>query len=460
MILSRKVKSLTAAALVVFLLAGCAGNTTTPPAETPPPSTASSSSVAESSSAPEPTEAPQEEVVVDIWSWESDEHQAPVISEFNKAYPNITIRTTLTESTDMPVKVQTALASGSEMPDICWLEMGVRGKLLALDCWEDLTAEPYNLDTSLLWESMLPLATNDRGELVGLDGGPSMSGIAYKRDLAQEYFGVSTPEEMEILFTSWDVFIEKGNEVKEKSGGTVFLFPGLTDVMQIVKGQSNIPFLVDGTTLNLNESVGSMFDLLIQFKSLGIVDGIEQGTPAWNASVAEAKHIFLPMPDWGPTWLIKVNDPDVNNTWGLMTPPGGGFPWGGTCWSIPKGAKDKEAAFTFMSWCKLTEDGATARRDGLGIIAPLKSLYAEEANFYVQPDEVFAGQDVLKHFTSKIAPSVQATRQVCEFDSEIQDAMNLAMTALNGSNGTMTKEELIKIMEDDILQKVPDLKTK
>jgi multiple sugar transport system substrate-binding protein len=400
------------------------------------------------------------ETVVDVWCWEAEDYQKPLFDKFNETYPNTKIRNTLVQQTEMPVKIQTTLASGSEMGDMVWLEMGVRGKLLALDCWDDLTKAPYNLDTSMLWESMLPLATNPKGELVGVDAAPAMSGIAYKRELAKQYFGTDDLEEIAAIFKSWDDFITRGKEVREKSGGTVYMFPSLQDIFKIFQGQTNIPFLVDDNRLNLRESLGPSFDQLIKFKNAGVIDGIIQGTPAWNASITDKTHIFMPMPEWGPSWIVKINDPDMVNTWGLITPPGGSFPWGGTAWAIPKRAKDKEAAWTWLSWNLLGgpgDPGPIVRR-GVDIFSANKALFDPAVKFYSNPDPYFGGQDVLSYLTTVLAPATPPSRQVCEFDSEINDAIALAITELTSSSRALSSADLIKIIEDDLLQRIPTLK--
>jgi multiple sugar transport system substrate-binding protein len=400
-----------------------------------------------------------EVTVVDVWCWEADEYQTPLTSKFYETHPNIKIRNTLIQQAEMPVKIQTTLASGSEIGDMVWLEMGVRGKLLALDCWDDLTKAPYNLDTSRLWASMLPLATNPKGELVGVDCAPAMSGIAYKRELADQYFGTSDLAEVSGMFKTWDDFIVKGQEVQRESGGTVYLFPGLQDLFKILVGQTNTPYLTDGNKLNLRNALGYTFDLLIKFKQAGVVDGIMQDTPAWNASVTDKTHIFMPMPEWGPSWIVKVNDPDMVNTWGLITPPGGSYPWGGTAWGIPKGAKDKEAAWAWLSWNNLggvQDPGPQVRRDS-DLFSADKSLYDPAAKFYTRPDPYFGGQDVLNYLTTVLAPATPPSRQVCEFDSEINDAIALAVTRLVSASGPVTTDELIALIEDDLLQRVPSL---
>ena len=119
----------------------------------------------------ESSEADGESKVINIWGWETYEQQKEEFDRFEEL-TGIKVEMTMVESQDMPVRIQTALASGADMPDIVWVEMGVRGKMLALDCWEDLEGAPYNMDTSLVFDSMVPLGTNEKGEFVGLDDGP------------------------------------------------------------------------------------------------------------------------------------------------------------------------------------------------------------------------------------------------------------------------------------------------
>jgi multiple sugar transport system substrate-binding protein len=166
------------------------------------------------------------------------------------------------------------------------------------------------------------------------------------------------------------------------------------------------------------------------------------------------------MPEWGPSWIVKINDPDMVNTWGLITPPGGSFPWGGTAWAIPKNAKDKEAAWAWLSWNLLggPDDPGPLVRRGLDIFSANKALFDPAIKFYSNIDPYFGGQDVLSYLTTILAPATPPSRQVCEFDSEINDAIALAITELAGSSRTYSSADLIKIIEDDLLQRIPTLR--
>ena len=63
----------------------------------------------------------------------------------------------------------------------------------------------------------------------------------------------------------------------------------------------------------------------------------------------------------------------------------------------------------------------------------------------------------MNYFTAVIAPNAGISRAISKYDAEINSALSLAVTALTASEEPMTKEELVKIVEDDVLANCPDL---
>lgn len=396
-----------------------------------------------------------EKTTITIWTWEPQENQQATIDEFNKVHPNIEVKFSMVDSADMVKKLQLALSSGSDLPDVAWLEIGQRGKLIALDCWEDLSAAPYNVDSNLLLDFLDPLSKNERGELIGIESSPAGAGLVYKRDLAKEYLGTDDPAELQKMLSNWDDVITAGQDVLEKSDGSVYMFAGLADVKQIVMNQYDAPFTVDGK-LNLTASVGGALQTMIDVKESGIADNMEQWSPAWNASFTTQQHIFYPCATWGLTWMVKANDPDGANVWGLMEAPGDGYTWGGTIHAIPQNAKNKEAAFEFIKWNYLTLHGAETNLSVNEYYTALKEAY-EDPEFFKKPDEYFGGQDVMGMFAYEIMPQISKVRPINEYDMEVNDAINLATSTITASSGGLTVEALLADMQQDILNKVPDL---
>jgi len=438
------------ALMILSLIAGCGKSSSTVSQNKPAAETDKSAEKEQKKETPG-IDTP---VTINVWTWEPKENQQKIIDDFNKEYPNITVEFNNVNSADMAKKLQTAIAAGSDLPDVAWMEISYRGKLISLDCWEDLTK--YGVDKENILDFLIPLSTNERGELVGIEVSPAFAGLAYKRDLAKEYFGTDDPHELQKILPDWDAFIEKGKEVKQKSGGKVFMLTGVDDAFLLLKGQDATPFVIDNK-LNLKTVLTPMFNRLVEMTKAGIVDKLQRDTPNWNASFAESKHIFYSCATWSPTYVIKPNDKNSTGRWGLMTPPGGAIAIGGTIVGIPKKAKNKEAAFEYIKWNYLSLNGAKSNRDHLEYFNTMKSTYEDE-NFYSKPDEFFGGQDVFKTFAKEIAPNMAPSRPVNKYDQEINSAISIAITTINSSkDGNISVDDIIKKVEDDVLAKVPEL---
>ncbi|NHN29849.1 ABC transporter substrate-binding protein [Paenibacillus agricola] len=393
---------------------------------------------------------------INIWLWDKSESRTKLNEEFTKLYPQYNIVLTAVESKDMAQKLQTALASGADLPDIAWLEQTYRGKLLSLNIWEDISKAPYNFDKSQVLDYLLPLETTESGVYVGPEA-PSVAGMAYKRAMAKEYFGTDDPAEMQKIFTDWDTFIKKGIEVKEKSNGSAFMFASLGDAYAFLKGQTSTPF-VQGNNLNLKQGAGPLLEKLVQMKKAGIIDVLDANSPAANASYTDNIHIFYPCANWSVEFTIKTNDKNGIGRWGFMIPPGGPFPLGGTVQGVPQKAKNKQGAVEFIKFLFLTEKGSEVARDYKGNFSPFKPIY-DKPDFYSKKDEHFAGQDVMKAFTTDVFPKIKSVRLPSKYDQDIDDSINVAMKTINASaNGDVNVEQLIKKMEGDLTGKQPDLK--
>ncbi|TBL80119.1 ABC transporter substrate-binding protein [Paenibacillus thalictri] len=394
---------------------------------------------------------------INIWMWDKSESRMKMIEEFTKLHPEYNVVLTAVESKDMTQKLQTALASGADLPDIAWLEQTYRGKLLSLDIWEDISKAPYSLDKSQVLDYLIPLETTESGVYVGPEA-PSVAGMAYKRPLTKQYFGTDDPQELQKIFTDWDTFIKKGIEVKQKSNGSVYMFPSLGDAFQFLKGQSSTPF-VQGNTLNLKQGMGPILEKLLEMKKAGIIDVLDYNSPAANATFADNTHIFYPCANWSVEFTVKPNDKNGSGRWGFMVPPGGPFPWGGTVQGVPKKAKNKEGAVEFIKFFFLTERGSELARDVKGNFSPFKPIY-NKSDFYSAKDAFFGGQDVLKAIAQDIFPKIKSVRLPSKYDQDIDDTINIAIKTINGSSdGNVSVDQLIKKMEDDLKNKQPDLKT-
>ncbi|MBW7457150.1 hypothetical protein K0U00_24225, partial [Paenibacillus sepulcri] len=134
------------------------------------------------------------------------------------------------------------------------------------------------------------------------------------------------------------------------------------------------------------------------------------------------------------------------------------FPFGGTVQGVPAKAKNKVGAAELIKFFFMTEKGSEIMRDQKGNFSPYKPVY-DIPNFYSHKDEHFAGQDVMAVFDTDIFPKIKSVRLPSKYDQDIDDAMNVAMQTINASEGgSVSVDELVQKMQDDIMTKQPDIK--
>jgi multiple sugar transport system substrate-binding protein len=389
---------------------------------------------------------------ITMWGWDANYIEV-VSKEFNKVYPDIKIELTSVGAEDYLQKVQTTMASGGELPDILWGERNFRGKIFEFDIWENLEKDPYNFDKSTVFDYLEPLTSNSKGETIAVEQSLTPGAIAYRRDLAKEYFGTDDPKELEALFPTLDAMIQKGKEVQEKSNGQVYMFASLGELNEIFTAQSQQP-LMDGEVVDVTGKMKEVIDNVTKVRDAGIVDKLELWSPQWNASFADGKHIFFPAANWAPQFVIKPNDKEGEGRWGLMKPPGEMYSWGGTVFGISKTSENKELAWKFINWLLLTKEGAEASKL-VNFYVPLKEVY-ENPQFVSSEDPFFAGQDVGKFWIEEIVPEIDVP-VLSAYDAVVKDSTNLVLNLLNSDRSVDAEEALDKLITE-VKAKLPENK--
>lgn len=401
------------------------------------------------------TDPSQLEGTVTWWYWDEAGIQ-PMIEAFNEVYPKVTIEIVPVVNADYVKKVQTAVASGLDLPDILNAEMDWRGKILSYDIWEDLEAAPYNADTGKIMDYDQNLIRDENGKLCGFDNIICASGLAYKAALAQEYFGTDDPVELKALLPDWAAFAAKGKEVSEKSNGKVFMMTGYQDAGRSMFYQNPAPLVEDGKLVNFDTVVRPTLEKLIMFKQNNVCDMIDQWTPAWNASFAADDHIFYPCPSWMIPFVIKPNDPNGEGRWRVMEAPEGGFNYGGTMFGVSQTSKNKEAAWAFIQWTTLTDEGAAAYRDKLDYFVPRKDLYEGDAfDFSGREDPYFGGQNWTE-MLYKIIPQGLKTRPQHVYDGSITEVLMLTEKVIE-KDDSVTLDAACAYFKEELANKEPNL---
>ena len=105
-----------------------------------------------------------------LWTWATGQFDV-VQDAYFESHPDADweFEEVVVAAEDYLTKLQQGYASGGDMPDLLMAEMGWRGSAFALDIWENLEAEPYNFDRSLLFDSVITSITNAEDQVIGVE---------------------------------------------------------------------------------------------------------------------------------------------------------------------------------------------------------------------------------------------------------------------------------------------------
>lgn len=443
---------LLATAMVASLLAGCGGKTeeTAAPEAAAETTEAAPAEAAEAEAAPA-EEASAEEVTITYWGWDSNFY-APMFEEYSRLHPNVHFEPTATEWGDMLTKTQQALASNSELPVMIPMDNALIENWKNMDILEDLTT--YGLNPDDYSDVYVKKATTADGKVIGVFENVCPSGIAYKRDLAKQYFGTDDPEELYNIFSSYDSYVEKGKEVS----GDAFLFHSGQAVAEWMYFASEVPTQTD-STINFTEKMTDVLANLVAIRDTGALDTYQNGTPEGNATYADDEHIFYPCPDWAITYYIKGNDPEGSGNWGIMKAPVS-YSHGGTALGITSASSDaqKKAAYEFILWATSDAEGAAFMRDNAGYITPYKT-YLNDAAFTKRgaDEEFFGGEDIGAMYYQDIMANMAVTDS-SPWENEVISVRNdITQQLMDDTSMTLDQaianglEELGQLVTDDTI---------
>lgn len=394
-----------------------------------------------------------------LWTWATGQFDA-VQEAYFVSHPDADweFEEVVVAAEDYLTKLQQGYASGGDMPDLLMAEMGWRGSAFALDIWENLEAEPYNFDRSILLDSVISSITNADDQVIGVENALNPAFMMYKKDLAEEYLGTSDKEELEEMFQSYEDYAEWGAKVYEASGGTVTLFPGAQDISNMmVMQQRNVNNVDENGDLNVTGKVQPILETVRTMLDANACGTLAQYSTEWSNAFADGSVIFFPGASWSVTYWVEPYDPEGIDNWGMFTPAGGGFGWGGTCYGIYKGSEMKEEAWDFISWALTTDEGAKYMKEGSGFFLPVKSLY-EDPEYTKGTRENFGEQEINTFMMEEIAPNIpEASLSI--YDNLVSDSVNMVVQMMAADAG-MSAEAAMDEFMIDLQAKVPEVTIK
>ncbi len=367
------------------------------------------------------------ETTITVASFPSfDESTKAAIPLWEKKHPDIKIKLQSLAFGDHHNAMITALASGTNLPDVMAVEIGFIGRFAESGGLEDLGAAPYNGKPMLdqLLKFTRSQATSGQGILAAMPADVGPGTLFYRKDILDKA-GVTEKE----LTKSWESYINAGKKIKAKTGA--FLLAHANDIYGIYirsnlkdgEGQFFGKETADGKIKVLVNT--PRFKKAFQLAKMAREAGVDAKVGAWSNEWSEGfKRGTIATQAIG-AWLAgHLNNwlaPDTKGLWRASQLPNGAFAtWGGSFYAIPKKAANKAQAWEFIKFMCFDKEQQLNALKALDAWPALIS--AQNDPFLDQPMPFLGGQKARQLW--KVAAAKAPAITVHKLDPVATDIVN------------------------------------
>lgn len=408
----------------------------------------------------------EKDKVLKIWSF-TDELKAPITTFEEKN--GVKVELTIIPIADYPTKLKPVLESGVGAPDVFTGEIAFLKQWTERGYWENLSAEPYNVDE--LKDDYIPyvfdLGKDSEGNVKALSWQTTPGGIFYRRSIATEVLGTDDPNEVGKMMTSWDAMFEVGEKLKQKG---YRLFPDEGAIRWFAKSADPQPWVNENNELVMTEAKFEYFDQAKKLREKDYTAFAPEWSPSWFAAMngpvgynggwedvkenaGDQTEVFAyALPTWGLHSVLKANAKDTAGDWAVTAGPSPYF-WGGTWLGIYSGSENKELAWEFVKMMTHDEEFLTDWALDTGDVLSYLPVTNKIKDDFTEP--FLGGQNNYTFFldqAKEIEPGI-----VTEYDQQIDTL--LGTKVLEYVDGKLTKEEAIEEFYKAVKNAYPNIKT-
>ena len=331
------------------------------------------------------------------------------LAEWSKKHPHVEVQVIAREFTDHHTAMITALSASSGLPDVMTIEYGYLGRFSHSGGLEDLMRPPYeagrfeNHFVAYAWAQ----AMQDKHGQTALptDIGPGV--MFYRHDLIQKA-GLK-PEQ---LSEGWDVFIQAGRQIKDRTGA--HLVAHARDVKDIIIRASLAPGEGIYYDARGNSLVGTAarfkqaFETAKQIRDNGLDAKVNAWSNEWGESLRRGHVATQMMGAWLGGHLQNWLAPQTAGLWRSGPLPRSlAVSWGGTFYAIPKKSSQKELAWDLIQHLTLNAAQQQMAFEKFNAFPAL--LEVQKGTYFDQSVEFLGGQKARLDWR-ELAQRIQPTR--------------------------------------------------
>ena len=306
------------------------------------------------------------------------------------------------------------------------------------------------------------IGKDSNGVRKGVSWQAAAGGFAYRTDLAEQYLGVKTPEEMQAKIGNWEDFVKTAEDIAEQSGGKTALADTLGGMWQVFAAGRTNPWVVDNA-LEVDASCEEFANYAKRLWDCGGVTKNPQWDASWYASGQDdsAMGFFVSTWGFGDAILAQAAGGEGGATYGKWNVCQGPAPyfWGGT-WIVVNPATDNaEEAQSFIKTF-------TVDRDQIKEYALSKPEYCN--NMVVMQEIVDSGENPNDYVTNLLdgqnyfavlhenAKKINLNGLITPYDATIKADFIETVQAEYLESGASWEDTQIAFMEK-VASDIPDL---
>lgn len=284
----------------------------------------------------------QAEADVTLWSFFDQVNTSA--EQFMEKNPGVTMEVQVFPGDQYETKMQLALQSDQDAPDVFDTEMSYHGKYINGPFMEDLSAMGADDFLSDYVPYLQSLCRDSNGITRSIIDHSAPGGIWFRRDVAEEYLGTGNHEEVTSLVDSWDKIIELGREVAAQSNGEVHLLDSYSAVIRVEQFHMD-PWVVEGK-LTIDPRWNEALETMRKIRENNVDAKLDAFSASWGAAWNNGSVLMFAWPSWAG---FLIDPEETGNNWGIAKAPKPYYA-GGRFGSIYTRAEHKEMALEYLKF--------------------------------------------------------------------------------------------------------------
>lgn len=322
-------------------------------------------------------------------------------------------------------------------------------------------------DYANAYDYTVQIGKDKNGVLKGASFQAAPGGFVYRTDLAEEYLGVKTPEEMQEKVKDWDTFMETAKTVYEASGNKTSLTATEGGLWQVYAANRTQPWVVDGKLVM--DTAEDFFDVAKTMADNHYLAGVPQWDPAWYQAGQDGttmgyffSTLCMTNSDGSQLWQAEgvTKDDDGNlsgptfGKYNICEGPTGYF-WGGTWLAASTKCNTKDLATEFVKFFTTDADTMQKYAEFTGDFTNNKVAMQAIIDAGTNKNDLLGGQDQFAVLADG-ANNIKMDGLITEYDSKIKSCLNTAVQDYIAGTYA-TKEEAVDAFKKSVVATFPDI---